>query len=209
MSRPTKTDLYLSLAALVAARSTCSRLAVGCVVVSDDLSRVLSVGHNGNARGLRNDCDDASRAGGCGCVHAEQNALTRAPHEADRVVFTTLAPCVPCAKLIVNSGVREVVSAYPYRDAFLLEQSPHRTHLRFRHALIQEALYSSLPLPWRQLQHSRIAAELARQSDADPAVIATQFLNAGEVYPHCDLGGAHCALRGNYPQNYQYSLGRN
>ena len=63
-------------------------------------------------------------------------------------------------------------------DAYLLEQSSHSTRLRFRHALVREVLYSSLPLPWRQLQHRRIAETLAETPDADAATVAEHFWQA-------------------------------
>jgi DNA-binding CsgD family transcriptional regulator/tetratricopeptide (TPR) repeat protein len=65
-------------------------------------------------------------------------------------------------------------------DAYLLEQSPRGAQLRFRHALVQEALYASVPLPWRQLQHRRIAETLAEMPGADPATIVEHFRRAGD-----------------------------
>ena len=63
-------------------------------------------------------------------------------------------------------------------DVFLLEQSSHSSRLRFRHALVREVLYSSLPLPWRQMQHRRVAQALTNMPDADPATIAEHFWRA-------------------------------
>jgi DNA-binding CsgD family transcriptional regulator/tetratricopeptide (TPR) repeat protein len=60
-------------------------------------------------------------------------------------------------------------------DAFLIEQPRGWHQFRFRHALIQEALYFSTPLLWRQAQHCRIGEKLAEKSDADPAIVAQHF----------------------------------
>ena len=63
-------------------------------------------------------------------------------------------------------------------DAHILEQSPRGSRLRFRHALVQETLYSSLPLPYRQSLHRRAASTLANLPDADPATVAEHYRHA-------------------------------
>jgi DNA-binding CsgD family transcriptional regulator len=60
-------------------------------------------------------------------------------------------------------------------QAFLLEQSPGRPQLRFRHALVREALYTSSPILWRQAQHRRIGEKLAQTPGVDPAIVADHF----------------------------------
>jgi DNA-binding CsgD family transcriptional regulator len=60
-------------------------------------------------------------------------------------------------------------------EAFLLEESPGRPYLRFRHALVQEALYASAPILWRQARHRRIGEVLATMPDVDPAIVAEHF----------------------------------
>ncbi len=65
-------------------------------------------------------------------------------------------------------------------DNFLLEQSSRGTTLRFRHALVQDAIYSGLPVPWRMLQHRRVAEQLAETPGVDPATVATHFTRAGD-----------------------------
>ena len=77
---------------------------------------IVGIGYNGNARGLDNDCDTAE-PGFCGCIHAEVNALLKAPYQGGPyVLYTTCSPCVPCAKLILNSAVKVVYYAEAYRD---------------------------------------------------------------------------------------------
>ena len=66
-------------------------------------------------------------------------------------------------------------------DAHLLEQSPQSGQLRFRHALVQDTLYSSVPLPWRQLQQRRVGELLAHSANADPTTVAEHFRRAGDA----------------------------
>lgn len=117
MSRPSTAEIMLDFAALLAQRSTCERAAVGCVVTDVSMLQVLGIGYNGNARGLHNGCDHPEVAGGCGCLHAEVNALLKAPGVVeDKVLFTTTAPCLACAKAIINSNVGRVYVRKAYRD---------------------------------------------------------------------------------------------
>ena len=115
--RPSFERIYIDLAFRLAERSTCSRLQVGTVITSTDFRKVLAVGYNGNATGLRNGCD-REEAGNCGCLHSEENAVINcdAPRALDKVVFVTHLPCVQCAKRLINLGnVRAVYYARDYR----------------------------------------------------------------------------------------------
>lgn len=98
----------MQTAILLAKRSTCSRLQVGCVITSNDLRTVLGNGYNGGAAGQSNDCD-LTTPGYCGHLHAENNALVACGSSVkDKVMFVTVLPCEQCAKLTVNSGFKEV-----------------------------------------------------------------------------------------------------
>lgn len=90
---------------------------VGCAIVSPDFRKVLSIGFNGNASGLPNECD-SDTPGACGCIHAEANAIVNcdAPRGTEKVVFCTHLPCAACAKLLINLGnVQEVIYLNDYR----------------------------------------------------------------------------------------------
>lgn len=116
--RPPLEEIYMRMAEELAKRSTCSRRQVGTVITNSDLTQVLGVGYNGNARGLPNRCDDPEQSGGCGCIHSEANALLKAGAQgAGKVMFVTLSPCKMCAKMIVNANVSKVYYRQPYRDA--------------------------------------------------------------------------------------------
>lgn len=115
MSRPSFESIYMRLALMMAERSTCQRLKVGCVITSDDFRYVYGVGYNGNASGLSNGCD-RTEVGNCGCVHAEQNAVINCtvPRTASKVVFSTHLPCEHCAKFLINLG--GVTKLYYHND---------------------------------------------------------------------------------------------
>jgi len=124
----------MRMAQLAASRSTCLRRQVGAVVVKDRM--VLSTGYNDTPRGLPNCGDggcercasDAPAGTGhdtCLCLHAEQNAIIQAAYHgvaiAGAAIYVTHQPCLTCAKMILNSGLRRVVFAGEYPD-----QAAHR-----------------------------------------------------------------------------------
>ena len=112
-------EVYLRFAEELARRSTCRRRAVGAVITSGDLTRVLGMGYNGGAKGLDNAClvpggpDDPCVT----CIHAETNAVAKAGSaESGTWAFITHSPCVLCATLLINSNVAHVLYRHPYRD---------------------------------------------------------------------------------------------
>ena len=109
-------EVYMRMAEELAKRSTCARNQVGSVIASGDLTQVLGIGYNGNARGLPNACD-GTEPGRCGCIHSEANALIKAGAQTPgKVMFVTVSPCVMCAKMVVNSNVDRVFFRTAYRD---------------------------------------------------------------------------------------------
>lgn len=130
MSRPSFEEIYMSLATKMAERATCLRtnsagelMKVGCAIVTPDFRKVLAIGYNGNATGLKNACD-STEAGACGCIHAEANAVINCdvPRDTKKVVFATHLPCVMCAKMLINlGGVSKVYYLNDYRIRTSLE----------------------------------------------------------------------------------------
>jgi dCMP deaminase len=109
-------EVYMRMAEELAKRSTCARLQVGSVIASGDLTQVLGIGYNGNARGLPNRCD-STEPGSCGCIHGELNSLVKAGAQLPgKVMFVSASPCVMCAKSIINCNVTRVYYRDPYRD---------------------------------------------------------------------------------------------
>ena len=113
----------LKIADVIGERSTCRRRSVGCVLV-DNNNRVLSIGHNGAAKGV-NHCLDVPCAGSqlapgtgleaCEAIHAEQNALMFCPDimKID-ACFVTVSPCVHCVKMLMNTSCKTIVAAKRY-----------------------------------------------------------------------------------------------
>jgi dCMP deaminase len=129
MNRPDNDTYFMRMAELVSTRSTCLRRQVGAVVVKE--KRVLSTGYNGAPKGLKhceevgcvreqNQVESGTRHELCRGVHAEQNAVIQAAYFGvsikDASIYTTNFPCVLCAKIIINAGIREVVFKDEYVD---------------------------------------------------------------------------------------------
>jgi len=114
VTRPPLYEVYMRMAEELAKRSTCARLRVGTVLTGPNLEHVVSIGYNGNARGLPNRCD-STEPGKCGCIHSEMNALVKSPGDLrDKVAFVTASPCVMCAKLMIQAHVSHLF----YREAY-------------------------------------------------------------------------------------------
>jgi len=132
--RPTWEEYFLEMARVVAHRSTCLRRRVGALLVRD--KRILATGYNGAPAGLPH-CEDVGclreqkrippgeRQELCRGLHAEQNAVIQgALHGVSlkgSVLYATTQPCVTCAKMLINAGVRRVVYEGEYPDQLALE----------------------------------------------------------------------------------------
>ncbi len=121
--RPSFPEVYMKLAEILSTRSTCNRLQVGTVITTEDYRKVISIGYNGNASGLPNQCDRET-PGNCGCLHSEENAVINcdSPRDTPKIVFVTHLPCPMCAKRLINlGGVKKVYYKNDYRIRDSLE----------------------------------------------------------------------------------------
>lgn len=119
--RPSLEYTMMKLAVDVAKRSTCLRNKVGAVLCDSSHFHVRSFGYNGDEPGGRNMCDSLE-PGSCGCMHAEATSVVKARVDAkDHIIYTTVAPCVVCARVIVTAGISKVVYLKDYRDKRGLE----------------------------------------------------------------------------------------
>lgn len=116
-SRPTWPETWMNVAKAISQRSYDPRLQVGAIVVSEDNTRMLSVGYNGNYRGGPNE-PESLEPGKSGMIHAEQNALVKCDFNFPKKkhMYLTHSPCRACAKLIVNAEISRVVYNEVYRD---------------------------------------------------------------------------------------------
>ena len=115
--RPNFEQIYMRLAVDLSKRSTCQRLKVGTVITTLDYRKILAVGYNGNASGLKNGCD-RDVPGNCGCLHSEENAVINCdvPRYVEKLVFCTHLPCEMCAKRLINLGnVKKIMFLHDYR----------------------------------------------------------------------------------------------
>lgn len=103
------------MAQLVSARSTCSRLKVGCIL-TDEAGELIWMGYNGGFSGGPNSCRHPEAEGGCGCVHAEINALIKADGSTGKIAYVTDSPCPLCAVALANAHVCEVHFSRQYRN---------------------------------------------------------------------------------------------
>ena len=112
-----KDRAFLKIASTISELSTCERSKVGAIVVTEDNSQIVGIGYNGNYAGGPNVCDSLEE-GKCGCVHAEQNALLKFSSimYKNAKMYVTLSPCMMCAKLIINAGIKQVYYDVLYRD---------------------------------------------------------------------------------------------
>ena len=108
---------YLRMAAIWAENSYCQRRKVGALVVKERM--IISDGYNGTPSGFENVCEDAHGVTHPYVLHAEANAITklaRSGNNSDQAtLYVTASPCIECAKLIIQAGIRRVVYAEQYR----------------------------------------------------------------------------------------------
>jgi dCMP deaminase len=128
-TRPSWDVYFMSIAHLVAQRSTCLRRKVGAILVKN--RRILATGYNGAPSGLRHcleigclreklNVPSGERHELCRGLHAEQNVIIQAAHHgisvANSILYCTNLPCVICTKMLINAGIRSIYYAKGYAD---------------------------------------------------------------------------------------------
>jgi len=133
--RPGWDEYFAAITRQVATRSTCLRRKVGAIIVKD--KRILTTGYNGAPMGVKSCLERGSclreelgipsgqRHEICRGLHAEQNAIIQAAYHGvqikDSSIYVTNQPCVLCAKMIINSGIRKIYYLEEYPDALAIE----------------------------------------------------------------------------------------
>ena len=119
---------YLKMAQIWAENSYCKRRQVGALVVKDQM--IISDGYNGPPSGFENVCEDDNNVTLPYVLHAEANAITKLARSSNNsegsTLYITDSPCIECAKLIIQAGIKRVVYAREYRltdGADLLRQA--------------------------------------------------------------------------------------
>ncbi|MFH1888736.1 MAG: cytidine/deoxycytidylate deaminase family protein [Candidatus Omnitrophota bacterium] len=132
--RPSWDEYFLEVAFLVSKRATCLRRKVGAVLVKE--KKILATGYNGAPSGIRHCIDigclrekmkipSGERHELCRGLHAEQNVLLQAALHGvstkESVLYITNQPCIICAKMLINGGVKEIVTVGYYPDKLAQE----------------------------------------------------------------------------------------
>ena len=134
LNRPKWDDYFLGIATLVATRSTCLRRSVGAILVKEN--QILATGYNGALANIAH-CEQTGclreklkipsgkRHELCRGLHAEQNALLQAALHGVGVkgskLYSTIQPCIICAKMLINAGIKEIVIQTGYPDKMAAE----------------------------------------------------------------------------------------
>jgi dCMP deaminase len=142
-SRPNWDKYFMNLAEQVKLRCSCMSAKKGAIIVKDKM--IISTGYNGSPKGIKH-CSEGGckrctlrhlgkmKSGvykePCICCHSEENAIVQAAYNGvstnDAVMYCTYTPCVTCAKMIINSGIKKVITKIDYPDDLgkeLLKQS--------------------------------------------------------------------------------------
>ncbi|MBO7554202.1 MAG: dCMP deaminase family protein [Bacteroidaceae bacterium] len=108
---------YLRMAKIWAENSYCQRRQVGALIVKNKM--IISDGYNGTPSGFENICEDENNVTKPYVLHAEANAITkiaRSHNSSDgATLYVTDSPCIECAKLIIQAGIKRVVYSQKYR----------------------------------------------------------------------------------------------
>lgn len=134
MDRPDWDTYFMDIAKLVSTRASCMRRKVGAVIVKD--KQILTTGYNGAPSGTAH-CEETGclrekmevpsgqRHELCRGLHAEQNAFLQAALHGvsvkDAMMYITVTPCIICAKMIINAGIKEIVIEGQYPDEMAQE----------------------------------------------------------------------------------------
>lgn len=124
--KPSFEHIFMNLATDLARRSHCIKAQVGAVLTKD--TRIISIGYNGPPSGTHN-CDEEWPDKGCArdskgscslALHAEENAILYAVKNGSRLegatLYTTLSPCIACARLIYSAGIKQVYYNHSYAE---------------------------------------------------------------------------------------------
>jgi dCMP deaminase len=108
---------YIRMAFIWAENSYCKRRQVGAILVKNKM--IISDGYNGTPAGFENVCEDENNITKPYVLHAEANAITKVARSNNSsegaTLYVTSAPCIECAKLIIQAGIKRVVYADSYR----------------------------------------------------------------------------------------------
>lgn len=110
-------ERYLEMARIWSKNSYCKRRQVGALIVKDNM--IISDGYNGTPSGFENVCEDENGVTKPYVLHAEANAISKVAKSGNSsqgaTLYVTASPCIECAKLIIQAGIKRVVYSDAYR----------------------------------------------------------------------------------------------
>ena len=110
-------ERYLEMARVWSKNSYCKRRQVGALIVKDKM--IISDGYNGTPSGFENVCEDENGITKAYVLHAEANAISKVAKSGNSsqgsTLYVTASPCIECAKLIIQAGIKRVVYSDEYR----------------------------------------------------------------------------------------------
>ncbi len=124
--RPSWDEYFMATAFLIASRSACERLHVGCVLVSSEAhkNRIIAAGYNGFLPGAPH-ISRIDNGHEQSTVHAEQNAVSDAARRgvslSGSIAYVTHYPCISCAKILIASGIKKVNFHFAYNNDPIVE----------------------------------------------------------------------------------------
>ena len=146
-TRPSWDEYFMGIAQKVAARATCLSRKVGAVLVKDN--QIVTVGYNGAPRGVEH-CDSkgcrrrelkiptGQRYDLCRAIHAEMNAVIQAALHGTSVagatLYCTTQPCMACARVMINAGIKRIVVSNTFDDAATMEMIKE-SGIQFKHVM--------------------------------------------------------------------------
>jgi len=108
---------YIRMASIWAENSYCKRRQVGALIVKNKM--IISDGYNGTPVGFENVCEDENGVTKPYVLHAEANAITKIARSNNSsegaTLYVTASPCIECAKLIIQAGIKRIVFSEKYR----------------------------------------------------------------------------------------------
>ena len=117
MNKELLDERYLRMARIWAENSYCKRRQVGALLVKNQM--IISDGYNGTPTGFENICETPENVSKPYVLHAEANAISKVAKSSNSsdgaTLYVTASPCIECAKLIIQSGIKRVVYAEEYR----------------------------------------------------------------------------------------------
>jgi len=170
--KPSWPEIWMDFAQSLSRRSCDNKTKVGAVIVSDDNTRVLSLGYNGSAHGFPNERASAEE-GKSELIHAEQNAYYKLSYNepCGKILYTLFSPCPECARGAIQCKINRVVYKQQFRDTKgieIIEKSGIEIYT------LEEAKYLSSAFVWnnndKNIRQKKLSIYKKNQKEIDKII---------------------------------------